>query len=208
MADEKRIQELIEQLVSQNLDMKQDAADSLVQIGKPAVPALIGVLRHENNDVRWFAEESLIKIGKPAVPALIRALEKEDDNARLHIILIAENIGDISAVPALVDALKDKYQDVRVNAARILGYLGNYSVIPALIESLEDENEKDTSEREGAGDGGVRCRSSCSYSLLCRYHVLRRDAGRKIPDSGWRSVRCMAQEQHQHFHKTACVRRQ
>jgi HEAT repeat protein len=51
--------------------------DSLVRIGRPAVPAFIGVLNGPNLDMRACAAEALGEIGPPAqaaVPSLIRAL--------------------------------------------------------------------------------------------------------------------------------------
>src|SRR5262249_36174184 len=53
------------------------AEGSLVRIGRPAVPALIGVLNGPNLDMRVCAAEALGEIGpaaRAAIPALIRAL--------------------------------------------------------------------------------------------------------------------------------------
>ena len=59
------------------IGFNRDPRDSLVQIGGPAVPALIGVLTGPNVDMRVCAAEALGMIGpsaSAAVPALSRAL--------------------------------------------------------------------------------------------------------------------------------------
>jgi hypothetical protein len=45
-------------------ELRETAADSLVKIGLPAVPALLNALQHGTSSVRWQAAEALTRIGR------------------------------------------------------------------------------------------------------------------------------------------------
>ncbi|MEI6423585.1 MAG: HEAT repeat domain-containing protein, partial [Lentisphaerota bacterium] len=95
-------------------DKRRSAAvQALAKIGKPAVPALINVLKHKNKNIRISAATALNKIGLPLS-------QKE--------------------VPVVLEALRDKEREVRKNITEILGNAGpvTVEVIPALIKVLED----------------------------------------------------------------------
>ena len=44
--------------------MREAAAESLVLIGLPAVPALLEAVQHGTSSVRWKAAEALTRIGR------------------------------------------------------------------------------------------------------------------------------------------------
>lgn len=74
---------LIAALASYNGLVRKQARDSLVEIGKPAVPALLEILTHQSGQVRWEAAKVLSQIGDPvAVSAMIEALEDADLGVR------------------------------------------------------------------------------------------------------------------------------
>jgi HEAT repeat protein len=94
--------------------------DALGHIGKPAVPALVEVLKSGHEGVGEMAAKALGKLGpeaREAVPDLIEMLKKED--ARLFACQVLGKIGPEAktAVPALREALKDKNDEVRQSAA-------------------------------------------------------------------------------------------
>jgi hypothetical protein len=117
------------------------AAEALVRIGKPAVPALIATLKYGDWGVRKKAAETLGEIGDDsAVPALIAALKEggRGENYWMATDWAAEaavealvKIGK-AAVPALIAALTDKDKYMRYWAAKALVKIGDVSAVPAL----------------------------------------------------------------------------
>jgi HEAT repeat protein len=86
-------------------------------------PQAVQALRSEN--VRRAAAEALVKIGTPAVPALIQALGDSDWDVRRAAAEALGAIGDPQAIPALIQALGDSSWGVRRAAAWALGKLGD-----------------------------------------------------------------------------------
>ncbi len=62
----------------------------------------------------------LVEVGVPAVPALIKALKDKDSYMRQVTARALGEIGNDAAVPALNKALKDKDDDVRQAVAEAL----------------------------------------------------------------------------------------
>jgi HEAT repeat protein len=129
-------------------DRKRTAALLLGRCGKPAVPALVGLLGNKDEYVRWYAAYALGRIGpeaREAVPALARALGDNNKDVRR---CAAEALGRIGpeareVVPALVGLLGDENKYVRGHAAEALGWIGLEAreAIPALGKLLNDECE-------------------------------------------------------------------
>jgi hypothetical protein len=67
--------------------------------------------------MRIHARESLVKIGKPAVPQLVEALKRGSHWLRWEAAKTLGEIRDPIAAPALVEALKDEEFDVNWLAA-------------------------------------------------------------------------------------------
>ncbi|MEM4359476.1 MAG: HEAT repeat domain-containing protein [Candidatus Bilamarchaeaceae archaeon] len=61
--DRLRVKWYVHQLKDEDRNVRREAAEALVKIGKPAVPALIDALKDENRSVRERAAEALGKIG-------------------------------------------------------------------------------------------------------------------------------------------------
>lgn len=106
-----------------------------VEIGAPAVEALLAVLRDSNMDVRGAAAGTLIQIGAPSVRPLVTALG--DDHVRGYAISALVQIGAPS-VQALIAALGDGDEDVNKAAAIALGQIGDARAVEPLIAALED----------------------------------------------------------------------
>ena len=89
---------------------------------------------------RRIAREALIDIGGPAVPALVRELESSSAHVRLEAAKALAEIGEARAAPALVRALEDGNASVRRTAARGLIGLGRGALIPLLeaLEQASD----------------------------------------------------------------------
>lgn len=72
--ERKKLYRTILKQASTSADARSWAALMLKQIGEPAVPALIEMLRDADADIRRSAVQALEQMGEPAVSALIEAL--------------------------------------------------------------------------------------------------------------------------------------
>ena len=85
---------------SDDSQVHQNAIESLVDLGKPAVPTLIQAL--QDQDVRRRVALALGKIGSvDAVPALIQALQDKDINVRASATRALKEIGTLGALNAV-----------------------------------------------------------------------------------------------------------
>jgi len=78
--DSTNIESLMEKLASKDGVTRTKARKSLIALGKPAVPSLIGTLQNSKLDhLRWEAAKTLGAIGDAkAIPPLVKALEDGD----------------------------------------------------------------------------------------------------------------------------------
>jgi HEAT repeat protein len=91
---------LIDALRDDDTRIRQAACTALGQIGDPsAVPALIACW--DQRDISHAATNALVQIGKPAVPALIEALTSPSNPVRIAACTALGQIGDTAAIPAL-----------------------------------------------------------------------------------------------------------
>ena len=98
----------------------------------PAIQGLITNLSSNNDIIRVHSRESLVKIGKPAVPQLVEALKRGNHWVRWEAAKALGQIGDATAAPALVEALQDEEFDVRWLAAEGLIKIKKGGVEPLL----------------------------------------------------------------------------
>ena len=117
-----------------------------------AVGLLIATLKDTNSYVRDRAAESLGNIGAPAVEPLIATLKESDADVRAAAALTLGDIKDPRAVEPLIVVLGDADARVRGRAARSLGKIGapasepliaalkdtNWRVRDAAVEALRD----------------------------------------------------------------------
>lgn len=87
-------------------EMGGEAADLLVPIGRPAVPALRGALESERYRLRWNAAKALERLNEPVdvVALYLLDLEREDCLTRRHAAIRLGDVRDRRAVPALLRA--------------------------------------------------------------------------------------------------------
>jgi HEAT repeat protein len=83
----------------------------------PSPEALIAALSSEDDGVRVGARQSLVTMGKAAVPPLAEALGNKDDLMRWEAAKALGEIGAPEAALSLVKALEDESFDVRWLAA-------------------------------------------------------------------------------------------
>ncbi|MBI4733162.1 MAG: HEAT repeat domain-containing protein [Chloroflexi bacterium] len=159
LSTQARVAILRQALTSAFWSDRDNAADSLAEIGPDAaeaVPELINALSDVEDKVRIRAVTALRQIGPAAaeaVPALIGLLEDESlSYAHSSIIAAIGKIGPVETVlPTLVSALKDTDAAVRETAAEALGAYGAAAApaVPDLIPLLADE---DVDVRKAAAD--------------------------------------------------------
>jgi HEAT repeat protein len=117
---------LIQELTSNDLDVREDVADVLMGMeSQKVIGSLIQALKDKNGDIfRKRAAEILCRIGESAVIPLIHALKDDDRYLRFGAADSLGEIGDKRAVKPLIYALKDKDSYIRLEAARALDKIG------------------------------------------------------------------------------------
>ncbi|MBI2608325.1 MAG: HEAT repeat domain-containing protein [Deltaproteobacteria bacterium] len=116
------------------------------QLGKPAVPELLKLLKDSDQNVRREAAGAIVRTGttpQEALPPLIEALQHQDGGERsgaLSSLAFFEGKKNSEAItPHLISALKDKDWRVILTAGITLSWRGKKDpkvVMPYLIEAL------------------------------------------------------------------------
>jgi HEAT repeat protein len=106
----------------------------------PAVPAMIVAASQPNAPAAF--QDALVQIGTPAVPALLATAEKMDPTAitpDYWVVKVLQSMGGIAAAP-VARGLTHTNANVRLLAVRVLGELGRDAedAVPALIQRLDD----------------------------------------------------------------------
>jgi HEAT repeat protein len=145
----------------ENSDVRGCAARALGDIGVPAIPALIEILKDE--ELRLHAAEELVFIGVPAIPSLSGGLKDGNCGVREYAAIALGNIamnnrGDaeiLKALHSLVEALTDEDQRVRDKAAWALeNILQGFKTIEQIIEIEKqiDESYRNLTMKHGGLD--------------------------------------------------------
>jgi outer membrane protein assembly factor BamB/HEAT repeat protein len=116
-------------LTSDNEDLHEETFEIIRQIGPPAIPLLVQLLRHEQVSFRRFAADALIDLApdtESIQPALRRALRDEDSmvagDAARALGALGKKAGP--SVRALVKTLSHENPYVRIYAAEALASIG------------------------------------------------------------------------------------
>jgi HEAT repeat protein len=138
---------------------RQQAIESLVNIGKPAVSSLIQALEHQQPQVRVHAAIALSQMGENAAPALRKEAAKA-----------FSSIGKQAMVPYLLVNLRHQNPSVRYNAVHALTRLGKYSqsAVPKLIDTLEKDKESWVRLTAATALGGIGVNAVDSLPTLVR----------------------------------------
>jgi len=86
----------------------------------------------------YEALESLVRIGKPAIPYLTAALDHEDTAVRTRAADVLGRIGDGRAKEKLLAMLDDESPQIRAQAALSLGKIGGPDTLEPLLAAAED----------------------------------------------------------------------
>ena len=116
-------------LTSDNEDLHQQSFEIIRQIGPPAIPLLVELLRHEQVSFRRFAADAVIDLApdtESIQPALRRALRDKDSMVVADAARALGALGQRASpsVRALVKALSHEEPHVRIYAAEALASIG------------------------------------------------------------------------------------
>jgi HEAT repeat protein len=138
------IESLVNCLKDKNSGVRNAAANSLVEIGKPAIELLIQALENQSLETCKRSAEVLGRIGEPlAVGPLIISLKNGHPQLKDAAMKALVQIGDKRAVEPLIEALEAKSR----NAARALGQIGDERAIEPLIEALKEKDIRETAAK-------------------------------------------------------------
>ncbi|MDH4100687.1 MAG: HEAT repeat domain-containing protein, partial [Nitrospirota bacterium] len=145
LKDPMAIPSLIEGLKSGSWQVQAPSRWALVQIGKPAVPDLIGLLSVELGDAPRLAAEALGELKEPTAVKPLLAVLKNMKNvpARIAAADALGEVGDSSSIIPLIEAYEDMgeytvefvWKGVRVSAAESVAKMSKDS-LSILLEKL------------------------------------------------------------------------
>ena len=123
------VPDLINAMGDVDLLVRQAAAESLVEVGEEAVPALVATLKGSGGRLTPHALWALGEIGsRNAVDALLTAAESPSWRLRWSAIESLGDVGGERAIEALINALGDRDQRVRSAAGKALMDIGEPAV--------------------------------------------------------------------------------
>jgi HEAT repeat protein len=136
-----------------------DVRACLIEIGAPAVPALIEALREATPAIQPFIGAALAKIqgGNPS-SIVDDALSSSDDDIRLNgAVALAENASP-SDVPTLAALLKDRLNKVRVCGFSGLAKSGSKNAVGPFVDAfkLEADSNVRVAAITGLGQLGLK----------------------------------------------------
>jgi HEAT repeat protein len=139
----------------------QGAAEQLEKRGRPAVVRLVRLLGYKDNSVADFAKDTLVRMGKVAVPSLMRSIRSKDLSRQIRSINALAEIKDPRSIIPLVNLLKTKNVVVRSTVVKALVSIGKPAIAPlveslksknprvrlAAAQALGQMSDKDEVER-------------------------------------------------------------
>lgn len=141
--DAPALEELIEQLASDDPVVREQSRERLVAIGTPEVTrALVRQLLDQRPKVRWEAAKALSEIADPvAAPALMHALEDDDENVRWLAAEGLVELGEVGLITTLSGLIKRarsiEYCKSAHHVMHHLGQRGHASITGPVLEALQ-----------------------------------------------------------------------
>ncbi|MBN2733895.1 MAG: HEAT repeat domain-containing protein [Methanomicrobiaceae archaeon] len=135
------VSRLIVGLRSDDVQLRSDYADKIIEMGEPAVEPLISAINNSDSEFQNLLSEILIRTGKPGIRGMIRILSYGRSEIK---IVIAKNIarcGDKEANDALYDRIySEKDPDVKKVLVESFGGLSDKRVFEILKYAMSDPN--------------------------------------------------------------------
>ena len=155
MKEQKRtdteLETLMDSLASKDGMIRQEARESLVTLGKPAVSSLIQALQNSRRDqVRWEAAKALGEISDTrSIPALVKALEDSDSDVAwlaAEALIKFKKAAWLPLLKALIESGSDSVA-LRQGAHHVLWKQkadGFNDLLKTLIEALDSRTDPDS----------------------------------------------------------------
>lgn len=152
---EQTVAALTEAVLSEDPNVKRDAADALAALGpkaKAALPALLSQLDHEFPWVRVSSQGAIGSMGKEAVPALIETFQTKTGSPRILSAFVLGGMGEDAkpAVPVILQVMEQESQMMKDRLAGVLKQIdpaqfgaevtsgkARYEAMPSLPPALE-----------------------------------------------------------------------
>ncbi len=125
---------------------KDKCAGSIDPAAIGDLKTLVGLLGSKDGITRTKAREALVDIGRPAVAALVGALKDHNQTVRWESAKALGQIKDPKSIDALVAALRDRLFDVRWLAAEALIAIGDKSIAPILQAVVDNPESEEVRE--------------------------------------------------------------
>lgn len=123
-------------LLSEDWNLRVEAANKLLEMGEEAVPALIQGLKDKQLEVRQTSAQVLSQLGPPAVPALIRVFKESEQETQHAALFALIQIGPAS-VSALLRTLQETEEGRRLRMIEALGEIRSSQAVLPLSELLQ-----------------------------------------------------------------------
>lgn len=139
-----RVRSLVAELASPTAERREQILEEIKTIGAVSISPLAQAMKSPNRKLRLNAAEALAVLGKPAIPALVDLLRNsKDDGVRRQAAWALGNMDEapISAIEDLrVAATRDEKRFVRWRSIVSLGMIGYpaRSTVPDLILLAQD----------------------------------------------------------------------
>lgn len=134
---------LIEQLESEDLEIRKAAAVALGRIGDARAAPALAELLGEDAELAIAAADALAKIGDPgAFDALLARVGDPVAAVRQAVVGALNSIGSPLMPARVLPLLGDPDPNVRESAVRVAGYFGYRECADLLLERCRDEDER------------------------------------------------------------------
>ena len=164
------IQERLRDLTSGDESRAEKAVPALIDLGQPAIPALLELTRSQETDDRWWGLRVLAQsphaeaewlvpfLSDPArevrqCAALGLALKPDRGAAQALVHALRDEDSMVSslavnalvkigsaAVPSLLEVVKDAPQSARIHALRALAEIRDHRAIPVMMKVMEEDS--------------------------------------------------------------------
>lgn len=114
------------------------SSDSLIQIGKPAIPVIVEALKSQKVEKTYWYIYTLLKIGPDGIDALHKVLTSKSEHFLWNLQDVFSKIGN-DCLPLLTRLSEDNTKQIRFFAFQQLSQLKDSAVYPLLISGLSDQ---------------------------------------------------------------------
>lgn len=185
--DAKAVKPLIAVLKDDEITAREAAAKALIQIGKPAVNALMNTLKDRDALVRIRVIDILGKIGgAKTIELVISALKDQVRDVRWKAVDTLCKLGDARAVEPLIEVLKDSDDYIRWNAAKALGELGDARAAAPLIDAMKDEYVRRPAAEALGKIADARAVAPLFKALKNKDYHIQLTAAKTLEKIGWK----------------------